>query len=285
VDKTPQARRLLAVFAHPDDESFGPGGTLARYAHQGCQVDLVCATRGEAGESDLDDLGDCEDLACRREEELRCAADVLGLTSVHILGYRDSGMAGSASSQHPNALAQADPAFLAGQVAAWIRELRPQVVLTFDSFGGYGHPDHVAMHHATKRAFERVRKGLLAAEDQPQKLYYTTSPRRALRWAVRLLPLLGRDPSAMGKNQDIDLREIAAHETPITTRIDVHRYYDTRQQAGACHSSQLSGPSSIFGWLPKWLVRRLLGTESFYRAFPPFGDNDPLERDLFAGVI
>ena len=131
----------------------------------------------------------------------------------------------------------------------------------------------------------RSRKGLLAAEEQPQKLYYTTSPRRALRWAVQVLPLLGRDPSAMGKNQDIDLREIAAHETLVTTRIDVRRFYDTRQEAGACHSSQLSGPSSIFGWLPRWLLRRLLGTESFYRAFPPFGHGDPLERDLFAGVV
>lgn len=280
-----QARTLLAVFAHPDDESFGPGGTLARYAHQGFQVHLVCATRGEAGASDLDDLGDCEDLACRRQEELRCAADVLGLTAVHILGYRDSGMAGSDANEHPNALAQADPAFLAGQIAAWICALHPQVVVTFDSFGGYGHPDHVAMHHATRQAFNRVRRGLLPAEEQPQKLYYTVFPRRALRWAVRVLPLLGRDPSAMGKNQDIDLREIAAHETPVTTRIDVRQFYETRQEAGACHSSQLSGPSSIFGWLPKWLVRRLFGTESFYRAFPPFGDSDPLERDLFAGVM
>lgn len=278
------SRTLLAVFAHPDDESFGPGGTLARYAHEGVDVHLVCATRGEAGGSDLDDLGACEDLACRREEELRCAAEVLGLAGVHILGYRDSGMAGSPDNEHPQALVRADPQFLAGQVAAWMCELRPQVVLTFDPFGGYGHPDHVTMHHATLRAFERVRAGLLVPEAQPQKLYYTAFSRTLLRWVVRLMPLFGRDPGALGRNEDIDLREIASHETPITTRVNIRRYYDLRRRAGACHTSQLSGPSSVFGWLPRWLLRWLQGTETFYRAVPSFEEGERTERDLFAGV-
>jgi LmbE family N-acetylglucosaminyl deacetylase len=142
------SRTLLAVFAHPDDESFGPGGTLAKYAAEGVAVHLICATLGEAGESDTPELGECEDLPCRREQELRCAADILGLAEVHLLGYRDSGMAGSPANQHPRALMQADPDVLAEQVADLMRRLRPQVALTFDPFGGYGHPDHIAMHRA-----------------------------------------------------------------------------------------------------------------------------------------
>jgi N-acetyl-1-D-myo-inositol-2-amino-2-deoxy-alpha-D-glucopyranoside deacetylase len=247
-------RTLLAVFAHPDDESFGPGGTLAKYAAEGVAVHLICATRGEAGESDTPDPsgpGECADLACQRERELRCAADILGLAGVHLLGYRDSGMAGSPANQHPRALAQADPDALAGQVADLVRLLRPQVLITFNSFGGYGHPDHIAMHRATVTAFER-----LPEHERPQKLYFTTSSPTTLRWIVRL----------------------------VTTRVDISAYYDVKQQAGACHSSQLSGPGSFWGRLPRWLVRRWRSEETFYRAVPPSRRGGRVERDLFAGV-
>lgn len=277
-------KRLLAVFAHPDDESFGPGGTLALCVREGVEVHLVCATRGDVGSSDSVDLGACADLACRREEELRCAAGVLGLAGVHLLGYRDSGMAGAEANQHPQALVQADPQFLAGQVAAWMCELRPQVVLTFDPFGGYGHPDHIAIHRATLRAFERVRAGLLPPGEAPQRLYYALMPRTLIRLAVRLLPLFGRDPAALGKNRDINLRDVLAHELPITTRVNIRRVYDVREQAAACHSSQISGSASIFGWLPRPLLRWVRGTEVFHRAVPPFGKGERLERGLFERV-
>ncbi|MDY7078698.1 MAG: PIG-L family deacetylase [Chloroflexota bacterium] len=273
------ARKLLAVFAHPDDESFGPGGTLAKYAAEGVTVHLVCATMGEAGESDTPDLGECENLACQREQELRCAADILGLKEVHLLGYRDSGMAGSPANQHPRALVQADPDALAGQVADLMRRWQPQVVLTFDPFGGYGHPDHIAMHRATVTAFER-----LSEQERPQKLYFTTFPRTFVRWVVRLMPLFGVNPEAIGKNQDINLRAVLEHDLPFTTRVDVGDYYDVKQQAGACHSSQLSGPGSSWGRLPRWLVRRWQSTETFHRAAPPFRQGEGVERDLFAGV-
>jgi LmbE family N-acetylglucosaminyl deacetylase len=255
-------RILLAVFAHPDDETFGPGGTLARYAAQGVAVHLICATRGEAGESDLADLGDCEDLACRREKELRCAAEILGLAEIHLLGYRDSGMAGSAANRHPQALVQADPGVLAGQVADLMRSLRPQVVLTFDAYGGYGHPDHIAMHNAAVAAFERLPEG-----ERPQKLYFTVFPR-----------------TTVGKNRDINLRAALEHELPITTRVDVSATYDVKQRAAACHSSQSSGPGSFWGRLPRWLVRRWQATETFYRARPAFQPGERMERDLFAEV-
>ena len=273
-------RTLLAVFAHPDDETFGPGGTLAKYAAEGVAVHLICATRGEVGESDLDDLGDCEDLACRREQELRCAADVLGLTEIHFLGYQDSGMAGSPANQHPRALVQADPNALAEQVADLMRRLRPQVALTFDPYGGYGHPDHIAMHHATVAAFER-----LPERGRPQKLYFTVFPRTTLRWTVRLMPLFGVDPEAVGKNRDINLRAVLEHELPITTKIDTGPYYEVKEQAAACHKSQLSGPGSFWGRLPRWLVRRWRSTETFHRAAPAFRRGERVERDLFTGIV
>jgi LmbE family N-acetylglucosaminyl deacetylase len=273
------SNKLLAVFAHPDDETFGPGGTLARYATEGVAVHLICATRGEVGDSDLDDLGDCEDLACKRERELRCAADLLGLTEVHLLDYRDSGMAGSKANQHPQALVQADPDTLAQQVANLMRQIRPQVVLTFDAYGGYGHPDHIAIHQATVAAYQQ-----LAEAERPLKLYYSSFPHTILRWTVRLMPLWGQDPAAVGKNKDVNLRAVLDHALPITTKIDISAAYEIREQAISCHASQLSGPGSIWDRLPKWLVRRWRSTDTFYRAHPPFGPDERPERDLFAGI-
>jgi N-acetyl-1-D-myo-inositol-2-amino-2-deoxy-alpha-D-glucopyranoside deacetylase len=277
-------RRLLVTTAHPDDESFGPGGTLAKYVREGVQVYLICATRGEAGGSDLVDLGDCEDLACRREQELRCAVKVLGLADLFMLGYRDSGMAGSEANKNPQSLFLADVEQVAKRIADLIVQIRPQVILTSDPFGGYGHPDHIAIHRATKRAWEMVQEGLLPPEERPQKLYYSTFSHTTLRLAARIMPLLGRDPRALGANHDIDLLEILSHTIPITAKIDFGPYYEIARQASACHSSQLSGPSSFSGWAPRWLLRRLMGTDTYFRAFPPVAKGEPVERDLFAGV-
>ncbi|MBN1976315.1 MAG: PIG-L family deacetylase [Anaerolineae bacterium] len=274
-------KTLLAIFAHPDDETFGPGGTLAKYASEGVAVHLVCATRGEVGESSLDDLGNCEDLACQREQELRCAADVLGLTEVHFLGYQDSGMAGSPANEHPHALVQADPDALAERIAAWMRRLQPQVVLTFDPYGAYGHPDHIAIHRATVAAYERCRSGYQPA---PTKLYFTATMQTLLKWTVWLMPLLGLDARAVGKNKDIDLRAALDHALPITTKVDVGPYYEAKRQAAACHRSQLSGPGPFWERLPQWLVRRAQSTETFHRASPPFQRGERKERDLFANT-
>jgi N-acetyl-1-D-myo-inositol-2-amino-2-deoxy-alpha-D-glucopyranoside deacetylase len=277
-------RRLLVTTAHPDDESFGPGGTLAKYAREGAQVFLICATRGEAGGNDLRDLGDCEDLACRREQELRCAVEVLGLTDLFLLGYRDSGMAGTADNQHPRSLFKANVEEVAQKVAGLMVRIRPQVILTSDPYGGYGHPDHIAVHRATLRAWEMVQAGLLPPRERPQKLYYSTFSHTVLRFAARVMPLLGRNPRAMGANHDIDLVEILDHTIPTTAKIDFGPYYEIAKRASACHSSQLSGPSSFSGWAPRWLLRRLMGTDTYFRAFPLVAEGEAVERDLFAGV-
>lgn len=170
------APTLLAITAHPDDETFGLGGTLALYARRGVQVHLVCATRGEAGEIDPVYMEGFSTKAAVRESELRCAAGQLGLAGVHLLDYRDSGMTGSPDNHHPRALAAQPVDQVAAELTAWIRRLRPQVVITFDPIGGYYHPDHIAVHKATLRAFHaagdpRAFSNHLPAH-QPQKLYY-----------------------------------------------------------------------------------------------------------------
>lgn len=276
-------KRLLAVLAHPDDESFGMGGTLALYAQQGVEVHLICATRGEVGETPPEFERNDRSIAELRMDELRCAGEILGLEKVHFLEYRDSGMPGSADNLHPRALAAAPLEQVAREVAGYIRKLKPQVVLTFDPFGGYGHPDHIAIQQATERAFR------LAGEEadidslppyQPQKLYYHTFPNRALRLLVRILPIFGKDPRKWGRNDDIDLVEITKHTYPVHARINFRPVAKLKEQASACHKSQLMPGSSGLVWS---IMRLFSGPESYMRAQPP-GTAKTCEDDLFAGV-
>jgi LmbE family N-acetylglucosaminyl deacetylase len=278
---------LLAVLAHPDDESFGMGGTLALYARRNVEVHLVCATRGEAGDVAPDCLEGFESIAARRVYELRCAADILGLSGVHFLDYRDSGMSGSADNQHPNALCAAPVEQVAEEIAEYMRELKPQVVLTSDPIGGYMHPDHIAIHKATLRAFELSGdEGLMSdlPPFQPQKLYYYVFPKGLLRLALRLLTLFGRDPRKFGRNNDIDLQAIVEQgDFPSHAAIDTRPVRVARDQAAACHASQLYGGTprrGPFSWLMSWFNRR----EYYMRALP---EPEPglRERDLFEGLF
>jgi len=278
---------LLAVLAHPDDETFGTGGTLALYAERGVEVHLVCATRGEAGDMDADCLDGFDSVGERRVYELRCAAGILGLSGVHFLNYRDSGMPGSEDNQHPAALINAPLDEVAGHIVHYIRVLKPQVVITFDPIGGYKHPDHIAIHQATVRAFHLAGdpdypgpSGL--PEHQPQKLYYSIFPKGMLRWAVRILPLVGRDPRHFGRNGDIDLVDLVeSGDFPAHARIDYRSVQDKREAASACHASQLMAP--VRGGLVSRLTRLLGGKEVYMRAYPTV-DGRLKETDLFAGV-
>ncbi|HCC78528.1 MAG: GlcNAc-PI de-N-acetylase [Chloroflexi bacterium GWB2_49_20] len=278
----PSSRRLLAVFAHPDDETFGPGGTLALYAHRGDKVHLICATRGELGEAPPD-LNGFASIGEMRENELHRAALVLGLKAVHFLGYRDSGMPGSPDNQHPQALAAASLFEVAQQVAGYIREIRPQVIITFDPIGGYRHPDHIAIHRATVEAFSiagdpsRVINGLPTYS--PQKLYYSTFSRRLLGGVVRLLLWLGQDPHHFGKNRDIDLASLMESDFPIHARISIRQVLRQKEQASACHASQGGGFSGPLMWLQRWLG----WSDTFMRAFPATPPPH-MERDLFEGI-
>ncbi|MFN8499460.1 MAG: PIG-L family deacetylase [Anaerolineae bacterium] len=280
-------KRLLGVFAHPDDESFGPGGTMARYAAEG-EVHLLCGTRGEVGEVAEHLLEGYASIADLRTQELECAVGHLGVQQLDYLGYRDSGMPGTETSRHPDCLAQADVAKVAGQIVAHIRCFKPQVIVTFDQFGGYGHPDHIAIHQATVLAFnaagDPARYPDAGETYRPQKLYYHSFSKTIMRAMVRVMPLFGRDPSKFGRNGDIDLREIAEWDVPTTTRIDIRPWYAQRTAAAACHESQ-GGGVGMWRGIPRSVQRRMLGFETFFRAVPTFPKGAPPEKDLFAGVF
>lgn len=280
-------KRLLVVMAHPDDESFGPGGTLARYAHEG-EVRHLCGTRGEVGVVDPHLLEGYQDIAALRTAELECARVKLGVQEVHYLGYRDSGMPGSETSRHLDCLAMARTEDVAAKVVAHIRSFQPQVVLTFDQYGGYGHPDHIACHRATVMAFQAAGDASQFPDAgppyQPQKLYAHVFSKTLLRFMVRLMRFTHRDPTKFGRNKDIDLAEIASWEVPITTRIDIRPWYEAKLAAAACHRSQ-GGGSIMWRIIPTPLRRRLLGYETFNRIYPAFAPNAPRETDLFNGVV
>ncbi len=145
---------LLAVLAHPDDETFGVGGTLAIYASLGVEVYLLCATRGEAGEVEQKYMTGYSSIEALRTRELECACNALGVKQIRYLDYRDSGMPGSEDHRNPNSLINIPEQTVIGEIVEIIRELRPQVLITHDPMGGYGHPDHIFLHNATYKAFK-----------------------------------------------------------------------------------------------------------------------------------
>ena len=277
---------MLVCLAHPDDETFGMGGTLALYARRGVQVHLVCATRGDVGDVDGELMQGFSSIAERRESELRCAAGILNLSGVYFLGYRDSGMPGTPDNLHPNALAAQPVDEVAAKVVHYIRLLHPQVMVTHDPIGGYKHPDHIAMHRASVRAFELASDPNYSSELPPfsaQKLYYQTMPKNLIRWAVRLAPLLRMDPRHFGRNHDIDLASLVEEgDFPTHARINCRSVSQVRDEATACHTSQLGGVMARKG--PMAFLRRYFGsTESFMRAFPE-PEKGLREIDLFEGV-
>lgn len=279
---------LLAVLAHPDDETFGTGGTLALYARQrGVDVYLVCGTRGDVGEMDSKFMEGYQSVAERREAELRCAAENLGLKGVYFLDYRDSGMPGSPDNSHPKALVAQPMEQVAADIVHYIRLLKPQVVITFDPIGGYRHPDHIAIHNATAEAFRRAGNAECHPEDlepfQPQKLYFHIMPHGMLRAAVVMMRLVGKDPRRVGTNKDIDLVSITEVSFPTHARIDFGPVARIRDIASACHASQgggrvIGGP--VLGLLRRWFASH----ESYMRAYPEPRQGMPVERDLFEGV-
>jgi LmbE family N-acetylglucosaminyl deacetylase len=277
-------RRLLAVLAHPDDESFGPGGTLALYAKRGAEVHLICATAGEEGDVPPEMLHAFEDVPTLRKAELSCAASCLGLAGVHFLGYRDSGMAGSPHNHDPGTLAAAPLDEVAKKVTHHIRALKPQVVITFDPIGGYRHPDHIAIHKATVEAFRAAGDASRYPSDlepfQPEKLYFHTFSRRFLAVLVRLMPLLGQDPHRWGRNHDIDLTRLASDHFPIHARIDYSEVEHLKRRASACHASQAGPPTA---GLLRYVFRLADGQETFMRAYPP-ATPGLSEADLFSGI-
>ena len=163
---------LLAIFAHPDDEAFGTGGTLSHYATSGYRVVLACATRGEAGEIADPTLANPESLGDVREAELRCSAHTMGFDEVLFLDYCDSGMDGTDMNKDRTAYINAPDEEVVRKLVEIIRDVKPDVVLTFEPYGIYGHPDHMAIHRHAVAAFH-------AAADVKQ--FPAARPRLAIR--------------------------------------------------------------------------------------------------------
>jgi LmbE family N-acetylglucosaminyl deacetylase len=275
-------RVLLVVLAHPDDESFGPGGTLARYAAEGVAVHICIATDGALGSVATGFEAARNDLVSVRAQELERAVAALGGT-LHRLNYRDSGMRGDVSNEHPEAFINSNNDEAIGRVVQLIRRYQPQTVITNDETGGYFHPDHIRCHEITTAAFHAASvPNMYPAPGlepyQPQRLYYTVFPKWQLKAFILFSRLRGQNPTAFGRNNDIDLTRLGYPRKNIHAYIDFSQYWETKKQASAAHASQ--GGGGINRFLPEWLQKRLFSTDTYIRAYPavPVGFR---EYDLF----
>jgi N-acetyl-1-D-myo-inositol-2-amino-2-deoxy-alpha-D-glucopyranoside deacetylase len=290
-------RRILLVHAHPDDETIGNGATMAKYAADGAHVTLVTCTLGEEGEIILDDhthhAADQNDtLGEHRAVELANAMAALGVADHRQLGapgkYRDSGMMGTPDNDDPTSFWRADLLAAATDLVPVIREVRPQVLVTYDDFGGYGHPDHiqahrVAMYGAVLAAAPSYRPDLGAAWDVP-KVYWNAFPKSFLRMGIEALRAAGETTGFAAMDPD-DL-PMAIDDSLVTTVVHAEEYFDQKMDAMRAHATQISVEDGFFA-LSNNLGSRALGVE-FYRLVrgQVAGDldGDGRETDLFAGV-
>jgi len=258
---------VLAVFAHPDDEGFGCGGTLAELAAAGHRITLICATNGDVGEISDPELATPENLWRVRQGELRTAMDVTGIADVRFLNYRDSGMAGTGDNGHPSSLYQAPAEKVVGQVAEVIREVRPDVVITHDPTGGYGHPDHVTICRHTVSAVEQCRG------DADAVLYYLCFPRSAFQkmWQAMVDADI-RPPFAA---DDIDA--LGTPDDEVTTIRKVDKFLSIKKESLECHRTQID-PGGPFAQLSPEIVDEIMSTEYFQMA--PAGGSPG--RDILA---
>ena len=276
--------RLLAAFAHPDDEGFGSGGTLAMLAAKGAKVTLVCATNGDVGEISDPALATPKTLGQVRQTELRNAMDVTGISDIRFLNYRDSGMEGTADNEHPKCLHQAKESRVVGQLLSIILETRPHVVITHDPYGGYGHPDHKAMSRHTTEAFglaareEDVDELKEAAQGQEPRrlLYYVCFPRSNFQrmW----LKMVEMDITPPFASKEVDL--LGTPDDEVTTVVDVMQYVDTKIESLNCHRTQIdsNGP---FAQLPREMSREIMGKEYYALVLP---EGAPADADLLGSL-
>ena len=267
-------RTLLVALAHPDDETFGVGGVMARAVEEGHRVVIVCATRGEAGEIADPSLATPETLGDVREGELRAAARALGVGDVRFLGYRDSGMAGTPENGHPAALVNADPDGVVGKLVRVIRDVRPDVVVTFEPGGIYGHPDHITIS-------ERASAAVAAAADPERwpeagrphrtpRLYYVALPRSVLREFRSAAEQAGVQ---WGLADAMEV-ENAVDDADIDAALDVSPWMERKRAAVAAHATQLGTMDKM----PEGFADRMFAREWFVLAR---GERD---GELLAGL-
>jgi N-acetyl-1-D-myo-inositol-2-amino-2-deoxy-alpha-D-glucopyranoside deacetylase len=274
-----ERRTLMIVHAHPDDEVFSTGGIIARYAAQGDRVVLVYGTRGEAGEMHDPDRTEAEALPILgeiREGEVRTALRLLGTEDLYFLGYRDSGMVDTPENEDPSNFKNAPFDEAVGRLLAIMRETEPQVVVTYDTDGGYGHPDHIQANRVATAAFERAQ----GEPWGPSKLYYSTRSREDFRGYVEGMAELGlRIPWV---KDDFNWDEYGTPNAEITAHIDIAPYAPLKKQALAVHRTQIS-PDFFYLSVPDEALTRFAGVEYFQRIQPPAQPGER-EDDLFAGI-
>ena len=292
-------RRLLLVHAHPDDESINNGVTMARYVEEGASVTLVTCTRGEEGEILVPELAhlaaDVNDaLGAHREQELAAAMAALGVTDHRFLGgvgrYRDSGMIGTAANAREDCLWRADLREAADHLVDVIRDVRPQVLITYDELGGYGHPDHIQAHriatYATSLAAAPSYRLDLGEPWDVAKVYWTAISESRLRASLRKLRELGQASSFDGMDPEGELPPFAVPDKMLTTVIDGTAHVDRKLAAMRAHATQISVDGPFFALSNN--LGNQVWSEEFYRLVkgrtggPTYGDG--LELDLFAGL-
>jgi LmbE family N-acetylglucosaminyl deacetylase len=264
--------KLMCILAHPDDESLGTGGILSKYAADGVETYLVCATRGERGwDTDADDYPGLNALGRIREAELLQAARVLKLKKVEFLGYIDG------------ELDEADPAEAIARITYQVRKIRPQVVVTFPPDGAYGHPDHIAISQFTAAALLRAADCNYDHTDsyppfQVSKLYYIVDTKNLRDIYASLFGELAMDIDGVKR------RHVAWEDWAITTRVDATAYWQTAYQAVKCHETQVREIIDKLDSQPESVHRDLWGRQSLYRVLSLVNGGRALETDLFEGL-
>jgi N-acetyl-1-D-myo-inositol-2-amino-2-deoxy-alpha-D-glucopyranoside deacetylase len=288
-DSVSAARRLLLVHAHPDDEVIGTGATMAHYAATGVHVTLVTCTLGEEGEIHVPELAglaaeQADQLGGYRIAELSRACEALGVADHRFLGgagrYRDSGMMGLPTNEHPRSFWQADLDEAAAYLVDIMREVRPQVVITYDGNGFYGHPDHIQAHRVAMRAAE------LAGEEGfgPEKIYWTAMPHSVLEAGMNAFIDSADNPFA-GMEQVDDL-PFGTPDDEIAARIDGTDRHEQKVAALRAHATQVPENSWLFSIAGNF-GGEFMGVEYFTLASGERGSGDgPFgwESDLFAGL-
>src|ERR1700676_2449367 len=230
-------KRLLGVFAHPDDEGMMSAASL-HYSTLDVETGLVCATRGEVGEIADPALATPENLGQVREGEMRAAAEVIGVHNLWFLDYRDSGMAGTPDNANPLAFAQVRAAEGVGELVGIIRQFRPQVLVTFDETGGYGHPDHIAIYRHTTSAFHAAADAVQYPELGPAhavaKLYYGSFPRSVVYEMANWM----KSQNYEGSFSDLDPEKLGIPDDVIDVRLNVEQWQETKDRSWAMHRTQ-----------------------------------------------
>ena len=284
-------RRLLLVHAHPDDEVIATGATMAKYAAEGALVTLVTCTLGEEGEilvKDLEHLASDRDdaLGAHRIEELAVACEALGVQDHRLLGgagrWRDSGMMGTPQNDRPDVFWQADFDEATRELVAVVREVRPQVLITYDETGGYGHPDHIQAHRVTVAAFEKASDPTYAPELgvpwKPSRLYYTALPKSVLQAGIDHLKAAGHT-NFFGVDSADDL-PFGNPDEEITTEIDARDHLDAKVAAMRAHATQIEVDGPFFA-LSNNIGQKAMGVEYFRLVRGERVAGEGRESDLF----